>query len=120
MSPVSRLNRWAHPPFGRDQTLNNDQDSVPISVGASSHRRGGSQCGKPLNEGIGVRELMGVGSCGFFQNSKHFFGHGGWMNGVHAAEVDGTFATEAGSAWGLAEDEPVTLIAGQTRAGEYG
>ena len=63
---------------------------------------------------------MGVGSCGFFQNSKHFFGDGGWMSGVHAAEVDGTFATEAGSAWGLAEDEPVTLIAGQTRAGEFG
>ena len=50
MSPVSRLNRWAHLPVKRDLSLNNDQDSYRSLMRASSHRLGSSQCGKALNK----------------------------------------------------------------------
>jgi hypothetical protein len=52
MSPVSRLNRWAHLPDNRDSSLNNDQDSYRSLMRASSHRLWTSQCGKALNKGL--------------------------------------------------------------------
>ena len=120
MSPVSRLNRWAHPPLGEIKTLNNDQDSVPISVRASSHWRGASQCGKPLNEGVGAKLLEALGSvesCSGLQDCKHFLSHLGGMNRMHAPEIHWALPPETRRAWSLAEDQPMPFIAGQAGSG---